>query len=95
MVEGKLIRYALVALALFGLLLLTATLGGALHHHQSSTSENSCPICHLNHQPIERSVARDRLPALLPTGPGPEPLDSELAPTPLTQRVPARAPPSS
>jgi hypothetical protein len=94
MVKNKLIRYVFVGLALLGLLLLTS-FGGALHHHQSSDSSNSCPICHLNHQPIERSVASDRLPTLLPGGPGPEPLDYEFASTPMTQRVPARAPPSA
>jgi hypothetical protein len=94
MVRSKLIRHVFVGLALLGLLLLMATFGGALHHHQNSDSSGSCPICHLNHQPIERSVASDRLPVLLPAGPGPEPLDYEFASTPMTQRVPTRAPPS-
>jgi hypothetical protein len=87
------VRPILVALTLLGLLLMTATLGGVLHHHQNSTSENTCPICHLNHQPIDRPLVSDRLPALQPVGSNPEPFDYEFAPAPRTRRVPARAPP--
>ena len=94
MVKQKRTRYVLIALTLFGLLFMTATFGGALHHHQNSTSENTCPICHLNHQPIERPLASNRLPALAPAGPTPEPFNYEFAPDPMTRRVPARAPPA-
>jgi len=86
-------RYLLVALTLLGLLFMAATLGGVLHHHQDSASENACPICHLSHQPIDRPLVSDRLPALQPVGPNPEPFDYEFAPDPMTRRVPARAPP--
>ncbi|HWF38969.1 MAG TPA: hypothetical protein VG322_10650 [Candidatus Acidoferrales bacterium] len=36
-------RYFLVALTLLGLLFMTATLGGVLHHHQDSTTEKRAP----------------------------------------------------
>jgi hypothetical protein len=94
MVEHKRIRYLIVALTILGVLFMAATLGGALHHHQSSASENACPICHLSHQPIDRPLASDRLPALQPAGPNSEIASYEFAPDPMTRRVPARAPPS-
>ncbi|MGD0963329.1 MAG: hypothetical protein ABSA57_05445 [Candidatus Acidiferrales bacterium] len=62
----KSIRSWAVALALLALMLLAATLGGLLHHHPSSTPENICQICHLNHQPIERPLASDRVFVLAP-----------------------------
>ena len=83
-----------VPLALLALLLLTATLGGVLHHHQNSTSENSCQICHLNHQPIERPMASDRALILAPAGAQSEPEDYEGLPGLLVRRLPARAPPA-
>jgi hypothetical protein len=94
MQNQKRLRCFLVCLTLLGLLFMTATFGGALHHHENSTSENTCPICHLSHQPIERPIASNRLPALLPAGPTPEPFNYEFAPAPMTRRLPARAPPA-
>jgi hypothetical protein len=94
MPHRKAIRYFFVALALLALLLVTATLGGVLHHHQNPSSENTCQICHLNHQPVERPLASDRVPVLAPVGQQPEPEDYEFSPGPLIRRLPARAPPA-
>ena len=95
MIRQRQIRWFLVALTVLGLLFITATSGGVLHHHQGSTTENTCPICHLSHQPVDRPLVSDRLPALQPVGPNLELLDYEFAPDPMTRRVPARAPPSA
>jgi hypothetical protein len=94
MVEHKRIRYLIVALTILGLLFMAATFGGALHHHQSSASENACPICHLSHQPIDRPLASGRLPALQPVRANREVASYEFTPDPMFRRVPARAPPS-
>lgn len=88
------IRYVLVTLTLLGLLFMTAAFAGALHYHPNSASENTCPICHLSHQPIERPIASNRLPVLAPAGRSPEPCNYEFAPDPMNRRVPARAPPA-
>jgi hypothetical protein len=93
MPHRKSIRYFFVPLAILALLVVTATFGGALHHHQNPTSENTCQICHLNHQPIERPLASDRVPALTPVGAQPEPEDYEFSPRLFDRRLPARAPP--
>jgi hypothetical protein len=95
MPQLKSIRYVFVPLALLALVLVTATLGGVLHHHQNSTSENTCQICHLNHQPIERPLASDRGPVMAPVGAQPEPEDYEFSPGLVVRRLPARAPPTA
>jgi hypothetical protein len=55
--------------------------------------ETTCQICHLNHQPIERPLARDRTPVLALVGAAQEPRGTGLAPSAIVPRVPARAPP--
>ena len=93
MLRLKSVCYLFVALAL--LVLVTTTVGGVLHHHQSSTSENACPICHLNHQPIEGPLASDRGPILAPLGIRPEAKDYEFSEGLVIRRIPARAPPAA
>jgi hypothetical protein len=80
--------------ALLSLLLIGMTLVSVCHHHATDSSEANCSICHLSHQPIDRPLVSDRLPALQPVGPNPEPFDYEFAPDPMDRRVPARAPPA-
>jgi hypothetical protein len=89
------IRYVVVAVALLALLGVAITFGGVLHHHQNSTSENTCQICHLNHQPIARPLASDRIPVLAPMGAQPEPEDYEFSLGLFCLRLPARAPPTA
>jgi hypothetical protein len=81
-----------VPVALLALLLVAMTLGSVWHHHTGS-SEATCQICHLNHQPIERPLASDRTPVLALIGHAQELQDTGLAPSPVIPRVPARAPP--
>ncbi|HXQ25485.1 MAG TPA: hypothetical protein VN822_03665 [Candidatus Acidoferrales bacterium] len=92
MSEPKPIRYLVIPVALLALLLVGMTLGSVWHHHNGS-SESTCPICHLNHQPIDRPVAADQAPTLALVAPTPEPQDTGLAPAPVFRPLPARAPP--
>jgi len=87
-------RLLIVPVALLALLLVGTTLGAAWHHHTGS-SDATCQICHVTHQPIERPLAADRTPAFAVLGATPEPSDAEIAPTPVISRIPARAPPLS
>lgn len=84
----------MVPIALLALLLVAMTLGGVWHHHRGS-SETSCQICHLSHQPIERPLAAHRAPALAMLGPAPDAPDTGLAPSVIVRRLPARAPPAA
>lgn len=86
------IRCVVLALLLMALLAIATTAVNVWHHHTDNT-ESTCPICHLSHQPMERSVPADRAPALALLGAQPEPREPELAPAPATPRKPARAPP--
>jgi len=88
------ITYLATAVALVALLVIATTLGSVFHYHANS-SENSCPICHLNHQPVVVALANDRTPVLAPIGSGPEPTDDGIVPSLVTSRVPARAPPAA
>jgi hypothetical protein len=90
--SAKPIRCLVVPVALLALLLVAMTLGSVWHHHDGS-SDATCQICHLSHQPIERPLANDRAPVLALLGTAQEPQDTGLAPTPIVPRVPARAPP--
>ncbi len=83
-----------VPLVLVVLLVAATTLGMAWHHHANS-SESSCPICHLNHQPIEQPLESNQAPVLAPLGAQDEPQEPEFVVSPETSRVPARAPPSA
>jgi hypothetical protein len=87
-------KYLAIAVTLIALLMIATTLGSVFHYHANS-SENNCPICHLNHQPVVVALANDRAPALAPVGSGPEPKDNGIVPNRVTSRVPARAPPAA
>ncbi|MFZ0637932.1 MAG: hypothetical protein WA755_12235 [Candidatus Acidiferrales bacterium] len=89
----KYVRYLVLTLALSALLVVTTTLGQVWHNHDSS-SEQTCPICHINHQPIEKPLASTRLPILAPIGRNIDIVPPSFEPTPDFRRVPARAPPT-
>jgi hypothetical protein len=93
--KRKPIRYMVVPVALLALLVLSMTLGSVWHHHDANSSESTCPICHLSHQPIERPLASVRTPTLAPVGPRLESQEPDFTPARVTDRVPARAPPSA
>ena len=88
------LRYLVVPLVLAGLLIFTTTLGGAWHHHDS-TSDRACPICHFAHQPIEKPLATYRQPVLAPVGTSPVVARPSGKIEPELRRVPARAPPTA
>ena len=89
--------YLIVPVALLSLLLIGMTLVSVCHHHaaDSSSSESTCSICHLSHQPIDRPLAVDAAPAMALLAPAPEARDTGLASAPVIRRLPARAPPSA
>lgn len=92
--RGRLIRHRIVPVALLSLLLIGMTLVSVCHHHADS-SETTCSICHLSHQPIDRPLAIDPAPAVTLESPAPEPRDTGIAAALVIQRLPARAPPSA
>jgi len=92
--ERKTIRCLIATAALAALLVFAATLGSVFHHHNGSTDTN-CSICHLTHQPVERSLVVHRAPALAAVGMHVEQQEPDFVSGPLVLRLPARAPPSA
>jgi hypothetical protein len=88
------IRRLRVVVALVAIVLVSMTLGTVLHHH-SGSSEATCQICHLNHQPLAQAPTADRTPALAQSGATPDLPDTRFAPHVVVQRIPARAPPTA
>jgi hypothetical protein len=89
--DKKRIWCLIVPIALLALVMGT-TLGMVWHHHVSSSPDN-CPICHLNHQAIESSVASVRIYALVPTDGEPEAQPVNFVPSSIPRHIPPRAPP--
>ena len=87
-------RFRIVPVALLALLLIAATAGSILHHHNHS-SEFRCQVCHLGHQTAEPAqaekhlLAPDRVETLSALQ---DPIES---PSPVIRRAPSRAPPSA
>jgi hypothetical protein len=48
------IRASKLVLAVLALLLVTAPLAASLLHHHAGSSDTNCPVCHFNHQPMDR-----------------------------------------
>lgn len=94
MTRKRSIRGAVAALSILVLLVFVTTIGSAWHHHASS-SEATCPICHLNHQPVQRPLAVTRAPALTVARSSLEASVPPDAPAPVIRILPARAPPSA
>ena len=83
-----------VPVALLVLLVLSMTLGNVWHHHANSSDLN-CPICHLSHQPVDRPLSSDRTPTLAAVGPRIEAQSPDFVLSRVSERIPARAPPSA
>jgi Na+/phosphate symporter len=90
----KQIRLHLIALAILGVIF--ATTLSAVWHTLEHTSEATCVICHLNHQPINNALSfHPELPDFAPVGTQPQAKEALLAQSPLIARIPARAPPTA
>jgi len=86
------VRCFTVPLALLALLAVVMLLGSVWHHHEGS-SEASCQICHVSHQPVEPLLVTHRAPALALLGPALDLPDTGVSKDPIVRRVLARAPP--
>lgn len=94
MQRQKIIRFALVAVAILAVML--ATTAGMVWHTHVHTSEANCVICHLSHQPITNALSfSPALPIFAAVGAQPEPEEVLAAQNPLIARVPTRAPPAA
>ncbi|MFZ0213658.1 MAG: hypothetical protein WBE20_13855 [Candidatus Acidiferrales bacterium] len=93
--EGKKIRRIFFAVLLALLLLVATTAGNIWHHHADASSESTCALCHLGHQPAQQpAVVRSAL-MLVAIGSSAVLADPISPLSPVGPRLAARAPPSS
>jgi hypothetical protein len=76
-------------------LLVAAPLAATLYHHHASSSDSNCPVCHFNHQPMDRPVAGQRLPSFDVLRDQPAPVESRVVAAQSTPPIPSRAPPAA
>jgi hypothetical protein len=93
MANRKRIWRLVLPMALLALVLGT-TLSMVWHHHvESSSSSDTCPICHLSHQAVDTPTASIRLSAPVPAGPDLETQYISFPSASTPRFIPARGPP--
>jgi hypothetical protein len=85
-------RFVLVMLAV--LLVAAPLLAGVFHHHANS-SDNTCPVCHFSHQPMDRPVAEHRLPSFEVVRDCPASVETRVIAAQAVLPLPSRAPPAA
>ena len=89
------IRASKFVVAVLALLLVAAPLAASLWHHHAGSSDNNCPVCHFNHQPMDRPVAGQRMPTLDVVHDTPAPVETRVVAAQSTPPLPSRAPPAA
>jgi len=82
-----------VALAVF--LLLTATFAASVWHNHHGSSETTCQICHIGHQPIDQQVAASAIEAPTLIGETPAPVAASHFTSTEVRLTVSRAPPQA
>ena len=76
-------------------LLVAAPLIASLCHHHASSADNNCPLCHFNHQPMDRPLEGERMPTLDVVHDSPAPVEIRVVVAQAAPPLPSRAPPSA
>jgi hypothetical protein len=87
------LQTAIAAVAV--LLLLLATFAAGVCHDHRGTSEATCQICHVSHQPADQHLVGARIATLEPIAPVVQPLESIHVRGPAFRITLSRAPPSA
>src|SRR5262249_14642062 len=82
-------------LVLLAVLLIGAPLVAGLLHHHANSSDNNCPVCHFNHQPMDRPLAEHRLPSFEAVSEEPASADACVPAAQASAPLPSRAPPTA
>jgi hypothetical protein len=90
--RARSLKIVLVTLAV---LLVAAPLLAGLFHHHASSSDSNCPVCHFNHQAMDRPLAEHRLPSFEVVREEPAPVDTFVPAVQAAAPLPSRAPPSA
>ena len=76
-------------------MLVAAPLVGSLNHHHAASSDTNCPVCHFNHQPMDRSEAGQRPPSFDVIHDRTMPVESRVVDSQAGPPLPSRAPPAT
>jgi len=87
-------RATQLVVALLVALLVAAPLVTGLWHRHASSSDNNCPVCHFNHQAMDRPLDGQRMPTLDVVRDTPAPAETRVAAAQAAPPLPSRAPPS-
>jgi hypothetical protein len=86
-------RSSQIVVAVLAALLVAAPMVSSLYHHHASSTDNNCPVCHFNHQPMDQPVASGRLPSFDVIHERPIPVEAQVVAARTAPPVPSRAPP--
>jgi hypothetical protein len=89
------LRHSQLIVALLVALLVAAPLVANLCHHHANCSDINCPICHFNHQPMDRPVDGQRIATIDVIRDGPPLLETRAVAAQTAPPLPSRAPPSA
>jgi len=64
-------------------------------HCRANSSDNNCPACHFNHQPMDRPLEGQRMPTLALVQDSPAPAEALPVAAQAARPLPSRAPPSA
>jgi hypothetical protein len=77
------------------LLLLTATFAAGVCHDHHGTSDATCQICHVSHQPVDQQLVGTGIATLVPIAPVIQSLEAIQVSGPEFRITLSRAPPSA
>jgi hypothetical protein len=76
-------------------LLVAAPLLASLYHRHTNSTDTNCPVCHFNHQPMDRPLDGQRMATLDVVRNSPAPVETCIAASQAAAPLPSRAPPSA
>jgi hypothetical protein len=74
--------------------LVTAPLAASIWHHHTGSSDANCPVCHFNHQPMDRPAESPRFCSILAVTYSSRPAEARYIANRDIRPLPSRAPPA-
>lgn len=88
-------RTTRIVVAVLVALLVAAPLISSVCHRHANSSDNNCPVCHFNHQPMDRPLEAQRMPVMDVVHDSPAPVETRVVAAQAAPPLPSRAPPSA
>ena len=84
-----------LVVAMLVMVLVTAPLAAGIWHHHTGSSDVNCPVCHFNHQPMDRPAVGLRFCSMVVVTYRSAPAETRLITTGNILPLPSRAPPAA